>query len=114
VGSDPDPRRAGGEHELGLWQLLVAGQVVVWALLAAVGWLTLRNFKRSVPTPASMSRAQRQLEMGSFVVFVIAAALLLLALQWLAGLQNPTILPGQQWKNLVLHSSLWSRLSRSW
>ena len=60
-GDDVHRNARRGEHELGLWQLLVAGEVVVWALLAAVGWAVLRDFGERVPE----SRYRRKRGVGA-------------------------------------------------
>lgn len=52
-GGDVHRNARGGEHELGLWQLLIAGEVVVWAVLAAVGWAVLRDLRDRVPSHSS-------------------------------------------------------------
>jgi hypothetical protein len=56
-----------------------------------------------LPDPAPAPRARRRHETVSFLVFVYGAIVLLLVLGAMAGLASPTVLQGQQWKNVVLH-----------
>jgi hypothetical protein len=53
IGTKRDPKAQGGEDELAVWQLLVTGEVVVWALLAAFGLRTLKKLDCAPPKPAA-------------------------------------------------------------
>lgn len=49
LGSERDPRARGGKDELAIWQLLIAGEVVVWALFAAMGFRMLKTLRARLP-----------------------------------------------------------------
>src|SRR5215204_3147570 len=95
VGERPEEGAARAQDELAVWELLVAGGVVVWALLAGAGFRMWRNVDDDF--------ARRSGATVVFVTLVWSAALLLLLLGWFADLDSPTILRGQQIKNAALH-----------
>ena len=91
-GASPDPRASGGGGELDVWKFLVAVSVVAWTVLAGVGLRLLREV-----------RAVDRRETALFVAFVLAAIALLLMAGGAAGLRNPFVMPGQDWKVPLLH-----------
>jgi len=100
LGSERDPRARGGKDELAIWQLLIAGEVVVWALFAAMGFRMLKALRARLPAALLHARWR---ETAEFLFLVYGAVALLLTLGRVANLASPTVLQGQQWKNAVLH-----------
>jgi hypothetical protein len=104
LGSGRDRAARGGDDELALWQLLIAGEVVVWVLLATVGFRALAELRASLPDARPASRLRWWRDAAGFLLLVYGAIVLLLVGGWIAGLASPTVLQGQQWKNVVLHA----------
>ena len=101
LGSERDSNARGGADELGIWELLIAGEVVVWALFAAIGFRMLKTLGERLPGALPARRWSR--ETAEFLFLVYGALALLLVLGRIAKLTSPTVLQGQQWKNAVLH-----------
>jgi hypothetical protein len=92
-----------GEAELAVWELLIAANVVVWAVLAGVGLRLLGELDSQLPELSPGARRRRRRETAGLLVFTYAAIALLLLLGLLADLPNPEVLDGQVWKNGLLH-----------
>ena len=91
-GAQPDPAASGGGGELDVWKFLVTVSVVVWAVLAGVGLRLLRQV-----------RGVDRRETALFVAFVLATIAIVLVAGGVAGLRNPYVMPGQDWKVPLLH-----------
>jgi len=100
LGSERDPYAHGGSDELAIWQVLLTGEVVVWALFAAVGFRMLKALRELLPDALTYGRGR---ETAEFLSLVYGAVLLLLGLGFVAKLSSPTVLHGQQWKTAALH-----------
>lgn len=96
-----------GAPELAVWQLLITAQVVAWTVLAGAGLRALRElnalFHAQFPKPSSALRERWRKEPAWFLAFTYAVIGLLLVLGGVAGLRNPLLLPGQEWKIPLLH-----------
>lgn len=108
-GADPDVRARGGTAELGIWESLIAVSVMVWVLLAGVGLLLQRRLTaevgaRPVRDAEPVPRDRRRTETIVFVLFVYALIAVPLVIGGAAGLRNPFILQGQNWKIPLLHA----------
>jgi hypothetical protein len=86
VGDKPGPN-AGPLTDV--WELMVAGSVVLWTALASVGVRRLESLPRR--------------DVRGFLAAVYGAMALLLVLTWLAGVESGIVIWGQQWKNVLLH-----------
>jgi hypothetical protein len=100
-GASPDRAARGGAAELGLWQYLVTTGVVVWVVLAGVGLRLLEDLRAELDRPPHGERWWRATI--PFVVFVSVANATMLAIGAIAGLRNPYVMDGQDWKIPVLH-----------
>jgi len=90
---------SGGAAELAVWQVLVAASVVVWTVLAAVGLRLLRE----LTTPIDSWPAVPWRETVAFVVFVYVVIGAVLVVAGVAGLRNPYVMDGQNWKIPFFH-----------
>jgi hypothetical protein len=90
-GAGPDPGASGGKRELDIWTYLVTVSVVMWAVLAGVGLRLLQD----------LDGPWR--ETAPFVLFVLAVIGIVLTLGGIAGLRNPFVMDGQDWKIPLLH-----------
>jgi len=99
VGRQPDPS-ARPDGRLAVWQLVVTASVVVWIVLGVFGARMLRD-PETVPDVTSWRQIVRRAR-GNFAA-VYGAVAFPLVFMGLTGLENTTILTGQQWKNVVLH-----------
>ena len=86
VGDKPDAK-AGPLTDV--WELMVAGSVVLWTALASVGARRLESLPRR--------------DVRGFLAAVYGAMALLLVLTWLADVESGIVIWGQQWKNVLLH-----------
>jgi hypothetical protein len=84
------------DDRVAIWELSVTAGVVVWAVLAGIG---LRMLEELDLPPRGRSRS----ETAWFLLFVYGAIGLLLAVGFVTGLNNPTVLTGQHWKTPLLH-----------
>jgi hypothetical protein len=100
-GASPLPRARGGATELGLWQFLVTASVVVWVVLAGVGFRLLEDLRAELGAQPHSERSWRATV--AFVVFVFVVIATMLAIGAIAGLRNPYVMDGQDWKIPVLH-----------
>lgn len=96
-GASRDADARGGATELAVWEFLVTGSVAVWAVLAGVGLRLLRDLN-AWPDAGPW----RQEEMR-FVLFVYVVIALVLLVGGIAGLRNPFVMAGQDWKIPLLH-----------
>jgi hypothetical protein len=101
LGSERDPKARGGKDELAVWELLITGEVVVWALFAVIGFRMLKTLGDRLPGALPDRRWSR--ETAEFLFLVYGAVALLLGLGGVAKLASPTVLQGQQWKSVVLY-----------
>lgn len=108
-GADPDVRARGGTAELGVWEYLISISVMLWVLLAGVGLSMMRQLAAEVDAwqvqdEKSAPRHHRRRETIYFVFFVYALTAVPLVIGGAAGLRNPYILAGQNWKIPLLHA----------
>jgi len=106
-GASRDVHARGGAAELAVWQLLVTASVVVWTVLAGVGLQLLKDLNACDGEPrrggrCAPSRGWRR-ETIVFVVFVYIAIGVVLGVGAIAGLRNPFVMDGQDWKIPVFH-----------
>ena len=99
VGMQPDPD-ARPDGRLAVWELVVTASVVVWIVLGVFGARMLRDLE-TVPDVTSWRRIVGRA--SGYFAAVYGAVAFPLVFMGLTGLGNPTILAGQQWKNVVLH-----------
>lgn len=106
-GSERDPGAAGGSPELAVWQLLITAQVVVWAVLGGVGLRMMKELDAHAKTwltaNSSAWRMRWRKETARFVLFSYGVVVVLLVAGGVAGLRNPYLMSGQNWKIPVLH-----------
>lgn len=95
-GEGPDPAARGGAVELAVWQYLIAVSVMIWVLLAGLGLLLLRRLTADGVTAGRGATVR-------FVAFVYAVTVVPLVIGAAAGLRNPYIMEGQNWKIPLLH-----------
>jgi hypothetical protein len=72
-----------------VWELMVAGSVVLWTVLASVGARRLQSLPRA--------------DVRGFLAAVYGAMALLLVFTALADIENGVVIWGQPWKNVLLH-----------
>jgi hypothetical protein len=96
LGPERDRAARGGSDELAIWQVLITGEVVVWALFAAMGFRMLKTLH------ARLTKT-RWRDTAEFLLLAYGSVALLLGLGWMAKLASPTLFQGQQWKIAVLH-----------
>jgi hypothetical protein len=97
IGAEPE---ATPDERLAVWELVMTASVVAWTVLAGVGVRMLRD-----PEAATGVTSWRRV-VGSakgYFAAVYGAVAFPLVFVGLTGIGNPTILTGQQWKNVVLH-----------
>jgi hypothetical protein len=106
-GSERDRGAAGGSRELAVWQLLITAQVVVWAVVAGAGLRTMNELevhtKVWLAGATSARRVRWRKETARFLLFSYAVVVVLLVAGGVAGLRNPYVMNGQDWKIPVLH-----------
>ena len=97
IGAEPE---ATPDDRLAVWELVMTASVVAWTVLAGVGARMLRD-PEAVTGVMSWRRVVGSAK-GYFAA-VYGAVAFALVFMGLTGVGNPTILTGQQWKNVVLH-----------
>jgi hypothetical protein len=106
-GTPRDPRATGGGPELGVWQVLIAAQVIVWMLIASAGLRALAALNKEIDEVPSARAAARdgrwRRETVAFLLFTYGVLVLFLVLSGIAGMRNPNVMAGQGWKMPVLH-----------
>ena len=106
-GAPRDPRASGGVPELGVWQVLIAAQVVVWMLIASTGLRALAELDEEIDgLPSARTAARRarwRRETAAFLCFTYGVLVLFLVLGGIAGMRNPNVMVGQGWKTPLLH-----------
>ncbi|MPZ94791.1 MAG: hypothetical protein GEU96_07690 [Propionibacteriales bacterium] len=104
-GAHRDSGARGGASALAVWEFLITASVVAWAFLAGVGLRLLGALDEldAAPPEPDRSRARRRIETTRFVVFVYIVLAVVLAAGGIAGLRNPFVITGQDWKIPLLH-----------
>ena len=106
-GAPRDPPASGGVPELGVWQVLIAAQVVVWMLIASAGLRALAELDEEIDgLPSARTAARRarwRRETAAFLCFTYGVLVLFLVLGGIAGMRNPNVMVGQGWKTPLLH-----------
>jgi hypothetical protein len=95
-GAGPDSRARGGTVELAVWQYLIAVSVMIWIVLAGLGLVMLRRLTAAAITVSRGATVR-------FAAFVYAVTVVPLLIGAAAGLRNPYIMEGQNWKIPLLH-----------
>jgi hypothetical protein len=106
-GSERDSRAIGGAAELAVWQFLITAQVVVWAVFAGAGLRAVKELDAHadawLPESAPAWRARWRGETARFLLFIYGVVVVLLIAGGVAGLRNPYVMSGQNWKIPLLH-----------
>ncbi len=106
-GSERDIHALGGARELAVWQFLLTAQVVVWSVLAGAGLRAVKALNAHAQAwlaeTAPAWRARWRKETARFLLFSYSVVAVLLVAGGLAGLRNPYVMTGQDWKIPLLH-----------
>ncbi|NIK56083.1 hypothetical protein [Kribbella shirazensis] len=102
-GADPDPRARGGAVELAVWQYLIGVSAMMWVLLAGFGLVLLRRLTEDAAVRPVDGDASGRRATVRFVGFVFAVIVVPLLIGAAAGLRNPYVMEGQNWKIPLLH-----------